>query len=209
MDEEWDLMESSMGSTESNTNNDYRPSLDFNRFSTMPAYVLDDEQANKNAISYISEEQQVEPESEIEAHSIVSETEADVSNILCESPLVSDHEFSDLLEEDITLGYNHAEIKQSVDDDESYNNQSIENNEPDIIINPQERPNGPISFLSSINLQGEATRESLVDKHTIWKNSTIGSSVPYMSNQPSSPHPPSPPKEKLSKYFYNYFCFYY
>lgn len=208
MDDEWVLMESSLESSQSNSNNDYRPSLDFNRFSSMPAYAPEEDEAIVKDDSYISEQQQEREES------VVSESEAEVDNIFNESPPVSDNEFTDLFEEqsnsiDITLGYNNTTAKQQVelhDNDERNNNKSLENNEPDMIIYLEQRPDESASFLSSsiLNQQEQATRESLVDKHTIWKNSTLGSSVPYMSNHPSSPPPPSPPKAEhtnLSKYF--------
>lgn len=163
MEEEWDLIDS-LNSSGTFKPREHRPSLDFNRFHTMPEFKIEDE------------EKSVSPEQDF------------VADQVCERPTseqvfdleIKDHDF------EFTLGDSKLMMNDTTaegDDSNNENNELIDNNQNDESIKET------IPFLSSLNstnllIKSFSTRESQVDKNTIWKNSTSGSSVPYMSNQP-------------------------
>lgn len=163
MEEEWDLIDS-LNSSGTFKPREHRPSLDFNRFHTMPEFKIEDE------------EKSVSPEQDFDTDQV------------CERPTseqvfdleIKDHDF------EFTLGDSKLMMNDTTaegDDSNNENNELIDNNQNDDSIKET------IPFLSSLNntnllIKSFSTRESQVDKNTIWKNSTSGSSVPYMSNQP-------------------------
>ncbi|KAL7325605.1 Protein nud1 [Mucor circinelloides] len=160
MEDEWDLIDS-LNSSEMSKPRDHRPSLDFNRFHTMPEFNIDDQDP-----AFLAEK----------------------NLVLCESPTTSEQVTDlDVKDQDFefTLGDSKLMMNDTTaegDDNNKENNEVINDNQNDESIK------ATIPFLSSLSKTNQqspsATRESLVDRNTVWKNSTSGSSVPYMSNLP-------------------------
>ncbi|KAK4510184.1 uncharacterized protein ATC70_006356 [Mucor velutinosus] len=162
MEDEWDMIDS-LNSSEMSKPRDHRPSLDFNRFQTMPQFNIDDD----SDPVFLAEEKAV----------------------LCESPTTSSQVLDlDIRDQDFefTLGDSKLMMNDTTaegDDNSKVDNEVINDNQNDESIKES------IPFLSSLpkthhRIPVAATRESLVDQNTVWKNSTSGSSVPYMSNLP-------------------------
>ncbi|GAN03025.1 L domain-like protein [Mucor ambiguus] len=162
MEDEWDMIDS-VNSSEMSKPRDHRPSLDFNRFHTMPEFTINDD----DDIAMPVEE----------------------NSVLCESPTTSEQLLDlDIRDQDFefTLGDSKLMMNDTTaegDDSNKENNEVINDNQNG------ESVRETIPFLSSLHkthhsFSVAATRESLVDQNTVWKNSTSGSSVPYMSNLP-------------------------
>lgn len=161
MEDEWDMIDS-LNSSDMSKLREHRPSLDFNRFHTMPEFNIEDDDPA---------------------------TLAQENSVLCESPTTSEQVLDLYIRDqdfEFTLGDSKLMMNDTTaqgDDSNKENNEVINDNQNDESIKEA------IPFLSSLHkthhqFSVAATRESLVDQNTVWKNSISGSSVPYMSNLP-------------------------